>query len=119
MMYDKIFTEIKTIPKDEYENCTFSKCNLANADLSYISFTECVFEHCDLSMAKILNSSFSTVQFNHCKLLGLHFDDCDISLLSLDFEDCILNFSSFNKLKLKTVDSKSANFMKLICPEQT
>ena len=85
----------------EYGGCTFTYCNLSNADLSEIVFTECKFENCDLSLAKLVNTTFGDVEFMNCKLLGLRFDTCNKMSLSLSFINCNLNFSSFFKLKLK------------------
>ncbi len=92
---------------DEYESCTFISCIFSNADLSGIYFTDCTFESCDFSMAKLKSTAFRDVIFKNCKLLGLHFDDCNIFLLSFYFEDCILNFSSYYKLKLKNIHFKN------------
>lgn len=99
------YTE-KALPIAEYENCAFSNCTFANTDLSGITFLECVFEDCDLSMANLTGTAFRDVTFRGCKMLGLHFDDCNLFLLSFNFEGCTLNFSSFFQLKLKNIQFK-------------
>ena len=94
------FTEKKFI-FGEYERCTFTNCNFSNVDFSEMIFSDCVFENCDLSTAKLKETAFKDVKFKSSKLLGLHFGDCKIFLLSFNFENCILNYASFYKLKIK------------------
>ncbi|WP_439882217.1 pentapeptide repeat-containing protein [Pontibacter sp. MBLB2868] len=94
------FTE-KQLQKGAYENCTFSNCLFAHADLAGIAFIDCQFKNCDLSMANLQGTAFRDVAFEDCKLLGLHFEDCNNFLLSVSFKDCQLNLSSFFKLNLK------------------
>ncbi|WP_247232142.1 pentapeptide repeat-containing protein [Telluribacter sp. SYSU D00476] len=93
----------KALPKGEYENCTFTGCTFANTDLSGYHFVECVFENCDMSMAKLRGTVFKDVLFKGCKLLGLHFNDCNGFIITFRFESCLLNFSSFYRLKLKSI----------------
>lgn len=104
-IYNKNFKGINfskdKLPIGEYENCTFVNCIFSGSDLSIINFTECGFENCDFSLAKITNTAFRNVKFRGCKLLGLHFENCNIFLLAVDFEGCILNLSSFYRLRLK------------------
>ncbi len=88
-------------PKGDYEGCSFIKCNIANADLSNINFTECRFINCDVSSAKLLNTTLNDVQFQGCKMLGLHFDGCNEFVFSIRMEECVLNLSSFYKRKMK------------------
>ncbi len=105
----KTFNEKDTLAKGEYENCTFSNCNLAEADLSGFSFENCLFEQCNLSMAKLKKVSLRDVKFKNCKLLGLRFDDCNPFLLAVNFENCQLNYSSFYQLKLKGTKFNKCN----------
>lgn len=102
---DKSFTKIDfTTAKFEatdYENCSFVECNLSEVNLSGITFSECNFTGCNFSLAKLLKTGFRSVHFIDCKLLGLHFDHCDVFLFSVSFEKCLLNLSSFYKLKMK------------------
>jgi len=104
MIENKIFEKIDytaaKLPKEEYENCTFQDCIFYNADLSSLSFYECVFSACDFSLAKLNNTLLNDIQFKHCKLLGLRFDNCNDSGLSIHFENCQLKLSTFFKLKL-------------------
>ncbi len=89
------------LKKGDYENCLFFNCNFANSDLSSINFSECSFENCDFSLAKIFNTSFQDIKFKNCKLLGLHFEDCNVFLFTVNFENSRLNLSSFYKRNLK------------------
>jgi fluoroquinolone resistance protein len=85
----------------KYENCAFTHCSFANADLSGFAFSDCTFVGCDLSNATLKTAVFRNVHFRGCKLLGLHFEDCSKRLFSAAFDDCILNLSSFSSLVLK------------------
>lgn len=96
----------KGFPKGEYENCTFRNCIFSGVDLSLVVFLECKFHGCDFSNATLKNTSFKDVAFKSCKLLGLRFDQCASLLLAFSFEDCALNFSSFYKLRIKTIQFK-------------
>jgi len=105
MTEDKIFKNIdftkESLPKGEYENCSFINCNLYSLDLSNFIFRECEFNGCDISLAQLKNTVFNNIRFVHCKLLGLHFNDCNKFLFSVGFENCVLKLSIFYKLKLK------------------
>ncbi|MCU0326981.1 MAG: pentapeptide repeat-containing protein, partial [Spirosomaceae bacterium] len=74
---EETFEKITTIPRGDYDNCTFINCVLANTDLSHSSFSECEFIGCDLSMANLTKTALKDVSFKECKLLGLHFDHCN------------------------------------------
>lgn len=106
------FTKEK-LQMGEYELCTFINCNFENADLSDISFSECEFTGCNLSNARLSLTSFKDVKFKECKILGLHFENCNEFLFAVDFADCILNFSSFNKLRLKNTKFKKCTLQEV------
>ncbi|MFT3947127.1 MAG: pentapeptide repeat-containing protein [Agriterribacter sp.] len=84
-----------------YDNCTFTDCDLSNADLSRIHFMDCKFYGCNISNAKLLQVALRNIAFKDCKMMGLLFDDCDEFLFEVNFENCILNFSSFARRKMK------------------
>jgi len=97
----------ESLPKGEYEHCSFKDCLFLGSDLSDIIFSESIFENCDLSNALLKNTAFKDVRFTNSKLLGLHFDDCNPFLLEFSFEYSVLNYSSFYKLKMKKTHFKS------------
>jgi fluoroquinolone resistance protein len=92
---------VDTLPKGEYERCSFVNCSFADVDLYNITFLECEFENCNFSMAKLNNTGLKSVTFENCKLVGVQFDRCNPFLLAMRFDNCQLNLSSFYKLKLK------------------
>jgi fluoroquinolone resistance protein len=47
----------------------------------------------------------------NCKLLGLHFEDCNNLMVSFEIDGCVLEFSSFNKLKLKKTIFKNSKII--------
>jgi len=93
-------------PVAEYENCTFTNCNFASADLTGIIFAECSFTDCNFSMAKAKGTAFKEVSFVNCKLTGLNFSICQPFLLDMNFTGCQLNLASFYSLKLKNTRFK-------------
>lgn len=92
-----------SLPKGEYDNCSFTGCVFTEADLSGYTFSECDFTDCELSNVYLRGTSFRDVVFTNCKMLGLHFEECNPFLLTFRFSNCILNLSSFYKLKLKGI----------------
>jgi uncharacterized protein YjbI with pentapeptide repeats len=84
-----------------YEECRFSHCNFARADLSGMIFRNCSFDACDMSLVKLTGTALQEVRFVNCKLLGMQFNDCRKLLLRMEFERCMLKLSVFNGLDLK------------------
>jgi len=99
--FDGIDYSIKKLPVGEYENCRFTNCNFAEANLSKITFIDCVFDNCNLSAANINGTAFQETSFSNCKLMGLRFEDCNQFLFTVSFTGCLLNLSTFYKVKLK------------------
>ena len=113
LVYDKTFDNTdfteKPLQLGDYENCSFINCDLSNAVLSEINFTECEFTGCNLSLAKVSQTAFRDIVFKDCKLLGLHFEYCNIFLFKVDFENSLLNLSSFYQLKIKNTRFKGCS----------
>jgi len=86
---------------DEYEQCSFTNCDLSGADLSEKIFVDCRFENCNLSSAKVSGTAFRNVMFDSCKLLGVSFDTCSDFLFEVGFSGSILDSSSFYECRLK------------------
>lgn len=102
--FDKLSGSQLTI--GEYEDCTFTNCDLSGSNLSGIRFGTCKFINCNLSLAKLDNTAFQDVVFKECKHWGLRFDTCSTFALSFRFERCSLNHSSFYKLSIKNTSFK-------------
>ena len=103
----------KNLPRGTYENCTFINCVFSGTDLSGIFFISSTFENCDLSLIKTSGTAFREIKFKGCKLLGVHFDECNLFLLSMYFNNCQLNLSSFYKLKLKKIIFKDCSLQEV------
>lgn len=92
---------LKSLPRKEYDNCSFRNCSFAGSNLSEYVFSDCLFDNCDLSNCLLHNTAFKDVKFTNSKLLGLHFEDCNPFLLEFLFQNTVLNYASFYKLKIK------------------
>lgn len=99
--FEKIDFTATGLAGGEYDNCTFTACNLAGVDLSGSSFSDCTFRACNLGTAKLGKTAFRDTTFRECKLTGLHFADCSDFLFTPRFESCTLDLSSFYGMKLK------------------
>jgi uncharacterized protein YjbI with pentapeptide repeats len=100
-IFEKQDYTLNSLPKGDYENCTFISCDFSSSNLTGVNFLNCEFKHCNFSLAKLNQASFRNIQFGNCKLLGLHFEYCNDFLFEVNFENCLLNLSSFYKLKMK------------------
>ncbi|WP_298474541.1 pentapeptide repeat-containing protein [uncultured Maribacter sp.] len=89
------------LPRGEYENCIFERCNFENSLLDNQNFMECTFIECNLSSSNITNTIFKEVSFVQCKMLGIPFESCNTFLIDFTFDTCVLNLSSFYGLTLK------------------
>lgn len=84
----------------EYEYCTFRNCHFSNTSLAGNKFLETEFIDCDFSNANLSNVLLQEVKFTNCKMLGLHFDKCNMFGFSAEFNQCQLNHSVFYGMKL-------------------
>ena len=84
-----------------FENCTFLKCDFSYANLSNLTFINCVMEGCNLSLMKIGNTGIQDVDFIDCKITGVNFSDSSNFSLSVSFIKCVMDYSIWNKKKIK------------------
>lgn len=98
---------------EEYEKCTFVKCDLSSGDLGDMKFIDCTFQACNLSMSVLRNTMFMNVKFNDCKMLGLHFLNCNPFGLSMSFDHCILNYSSFHMVDLRNTNFNHTSLLEV------
>ena len=102
--YDKVFDTIdyagKTTGGQEFNQCTFKKCDLSNSGFLKNKFLDCTFDNCNLSMMKFGGSTLSNVVFKNCKILGVNFSECQDFLFSVTFNGCILDYASFQRKKM-------------------
>lgn len=98
------------LDEGEYEQCIFSKIDMAGKNITKYVFIDCEFIDCDLSNANLSGTAFRNVQFKNCKLLGLRFDSCDPFLFEVHFYSCQLDHASFHKCSMKeaTFENSSA-----------
>ncbi len=101
VFFKDTFDRVASIANGEYEQCSFTSCDLGEADLSEAVFINCVFAGCNLSMAKLTRATFRDVSFIDCKMLGLKFGDCNEFGLSFRFERCVMDHCSFYRSKIK------------------
>ncbi|MFN5416586.1 MAG: pentapeptide repeat-containing protein [Flavobacteriia bacterium] len=64
-------------------------------------------------MSKIGNVSFKNVTFISSKLLGLHFEQCNLFGFEIHFDNCQINLSSFYKIDLKHCSFKDSSLQEV------
>jgi uncharacterized protein YjbI with pentapeptide repeats len=105
--FDREDFTLVSLPKGEYEGCSFVNCNFSESDLSGVQFEDCLFTDCNLSLAKLTKTAFRKVTFAGCKMLGLQFQSCNPFNFSFMCDGCMLNHSSFYQMKLKQTTFKN------------
>ena len=111
--YQDIDFTMEPLKIGNYENCVFNNCNFSSCKLSEIVFTDCEFEDCELSMIEIDKTAFRNINFKTSKLFGIQFENVNDLMLSMNFNNCQLNFSSFNKLNLRSTNFKNCNLQEV------
>ncbi len=84
-----------------FEGCTFANCDFSYANLSQITFINCKMDICNLSLAKVVNTGLQQVDFKDCKFTGVNFSAANSFSLQVSFNKCILDYTIFQKKKLK------------------
>lgn len=100
----------KDLLEAEFEQCQFINCMFPDSDLSHVRFIECDFDQIDLSNCKIFKTSFQECTFITCKLMGLSFDQCDMFGLNFKAQDCIFDHASFYQVKLPGFQGEKCSF---------
>ncbi len=105
----------KTIAGKEFDTCIFVGCSFVECIFDECKFLDCTFDECMISTAQLTNSSFVNVRFVGCKVIGVDWTLASV-LSELSFDGCVLNFSTFNSLKLKKLvlkrcECKEADFI--------
>jgi len=103
IVFENLDFRTELLKRGEYENSTFNKCNFLGCDLNSFKFIDCIFQDCDLSLVNIHKVVLRDVKFKDCKMVGLKFDTTDNFGISISIENCTLTYSSFYKLKLKSM----------------
>ncbi|GAB6012879.1 pentapeptide repeat-containing protein [Viscerimonas tarda] len=83
-----------------FEYCRLVKCNLSGIVLNGGRFVDCELVDCNLSMSRFAETQLSNVSFDNCKLLGCNFSGVSAFLFDVKFKKCILDYASFEKLKM-------------------
>jgi len=98
--FDKADYTQKPLPKGEYDNCTFTGCDFSNSSFSNIVFVDCAFVNCNITVVNLANTVLRDVKFTGCKMMGLRFEECNKSGVTILLEDCNVSHCSFYQLRL-------------------
>lgn len=98
--YDTTFDNLQTIPKAEFEACTFLNGEWTAAYLDNRAFLECTFTDCNLSNANLAHTRLQDTHFSGCKFTGVNFSPADPFLLTMNFENCTLESAVFENMDL-------------------
>lgn len=118
---DECFTIENLKDIDSFSGCEFISCEFKNIDISekdlrHAKFIECEFVNCNLSNINILSASFRDVKFKNSKCIGVNFSECN-TLFELNFDECILDYSSFENVKLNKSNFINSSFRSSVLTE--
>jgi len=111
----KTLYENETITQEEFENrdeiigiefidCNIEKVNLFEVKLTDCIFTNCTFSNVNLAMSKLYDTQLNKVRFELCKIMGVNFSHCRKFLFEVNFYNCILDFCSFENMKMQNTE---------------
>jgi uncharacterized protein YjbI with pentapeptide repeats len=104
-IYEKTFTDVDYTNQkpngNEFARCIFKNCNFSNCDFTNLEFMDTQFDNCNLSMIKTANTQLKNVKFINCKMIGIDLSICNSFLLAVGFDKCILDYSTFQRKKIK------------------
>ena len=107
--FEKVDYSNKELRDREFSHCVFKSCNFEKADLSGNDFMDCTFENCNLSLAKMAKTGLKNINFIGCKLTGVDFSPCNDFLFSVNFTSCLLDYSAFQRKKMKKTKFKDCS----------
>lgn len=93
---------LATLETLEFDDCDFVDIDFSTIPTKASAFIDCKFTRCRMANQDFLNASLRSPVFESCNLLGINWSDLK-NFDSPSFKDCKLNFSSFQRLKLKNV----------------
>lgn len=93
-----------------FEDCVFKDCEFTDCNLRNVSFNNCSFESCNISNSNLHQSKMGEVLFTGCKLVGIDFSTCKKLLFSMKIEACNLLMCNFSGLKLDGMSFGSSVF---------
>lgn len=107
MKREKKMTVLKDIDykseklQDEYADTIFDHCDFSEQAFRDVQFENCTFTACNLSLCKCHGTSWSNVRFESCKMTGINFSDANRLTFRASFKDCQLQYASFHALNLQ------------------
>ena len=97
----------ETIASKRFEDCEFTACNFASAQLQRCKLVDVTFRDCNFSLLRLDGTRVSNAHFASCKLRGVDWTKADWPQISLppqiQFEECILDDSSFFGISLEEI----------------
>lgn len=85
----------------EYADTIFDHCDFSELALGDVQFENCTFTACNLSLCKCRGTSWSNVRFESCKMTGINFSDANRFTFRVSFKECQLQYASFHALNLQ------------------
>lgn len=85
----------------EFIDCNIEKINLFEKKLTGCIFSNCTFSNVNMAMSKLYDTQLNKVKFELCKIMGVNFSHCRKFLFEVNFYNCILDFSSFENMKMQ------------------
>jgi fluoroquinolone resistance protein len=85
---------------DEMTACHFSAVSFTDRSLKAVLITESKFSRCSLANVDLTNSVLRSVEFEACNLVGINWTKLK-KLADVTFKDCKLDYYCFQSLQLK------------------
>lgn len=98
------FEDIDEITGVEFVDCTIEKVNLFEKKLTDCIFANCTFSNTNMAMSKLYDTQLNKVRFENCKIMGVDFSHCRKFLFEINFYSCILDFCSFENMKMPSTE---------------
>lgn len=100
----------------DFEQCTFSRLDLAKVNLSGANFINCRFDDCTLTRAEVKQTKFLDVAFVNSRLNHVDFGKCNAFGFSVSFDECQLDYTVFlgrnmKKTRFCECSLKEAHFL--------
>lgn len=99
----------------EFDDCTFTGCDLSEVKFTQCRFIECRFINCEMNVVHFSGSRFEETLFKACKVTGVDWTVLDYSEFikeaPFSFYESVLDYSSFFGVTLENLSLKKCRII--------